>query len=336
VGSGGGYVLRRGLYAAGLAFLLSASLGSAEPALEASKSRIEAALQNIVALDRPGQNGYATVSDGNKYVQCGLLRGRVLRCEAAGSAMQPSLDRVLTPERVGRLTALGWHLDPSFGNYAQTFPADIAANTLAERIVQVLVEVYAAQVTNLQVQTAWIKSEPCPPRNGPTQNLAGIVNDALSMAATAVHACAYKPKPNLAPGRPAGSTAELFDFYGARVTGEIGRLRVNIDRRVFAIFQAGIGYVQCEPDASPPAIYCEAQSADSWEALASVLTPDRIAILHAAGYADPGRAPNYWKKYAADRFDNLAIAREVLAILHDVYGYNGLPALEVLTEDSRQ
>ena len=95
---------------------------------------------------------------------------------------------------------------------------------------------------------------------------------------------------------------------------------------------AGIGYVQCMPDKAPPSIYCEAQSADSWPALTAVLTPDRVALLHAAGYEDPSRGPNYSKTYAADQFADAAIARELLTILHEVYGYAGLPKLKVDTE----
>jgi hypothetical protein len=249
--------------------------------------------------------------------------------------MQPSLDRVLTPERVSKLAPLGWRLDPSFGNYVQVFPAGMAPSSIADKILQVLAEAYDAEVNDLEVRSAWVASEPCPPRNGPTQNLAGIVNGARAMAATAVHACSYSPKLDPGPSVAAASAAELFDFYGVKVTGEIQRLRVNTERRVFAVFQAGIGYVQCQPETSPPAIYCEAQSAESWEALASILTPDRVSLLHRAGFSDPGRAPNYWKRYAADRADDATIAHELLAILHDVYGYNGLPKLKVITEDAR-
>ena len=100
---------------------------------------------------------------------------------------------MLTPERVVRLTALGWRLDPSFGNYVQTFPADAASSFVAEKILQVLGEAYEADIAELEVQSTWVPSEPCPPRNGPSQNLAGIVSNAPSMAATAVHACAYRP-----------------------------------------------------------------------------------------------------------------------------------------------
>lgn len=70
-------------------------------------------------------------------------------------------------------------------------------------------------------------------------------------------------------------------------------------------------------------------------ARASVLTPERVARLHDAGFADPGRAPNYWKRYAVDQVDDAGIARELLTVLHDVYGYSGLPTLKVKTEKGR-
>jgi hypothetical protein len=82
--------------------------------------------------------------------------------EAAGSLMQSSLGHVLTPERVARLTALGWRLDPSFGNYVQTFPADAASSLVADKILQTLGEAYEADVADIEVQSTWIPSEPCP------------------------------------------------------------------------------------------------------------------------------------------------------------------------------
>ena len=111
-----------GLQAAiAMALFASSAVAFAQPT-QTSKARVEASLQNILNLDRPGQDGYATIWDGNKYVQCKRLPDRGLRCEAAGALTQPSLERVLTPERVGQLAALGWRLDPSFGNNVQTFP----------------------------------------------------------------------------------------------------------------------------------------------------------------------------------------------------------------------
>ena len=64
-----------------------------------------------------------------------------------------------------------------------------------------------------------------------------------------------------------------------------------------------------------------------------MLTPERIARLHSIGFTDPGRGPNYWKTYPADQFDDGSIARELLTVLHDAYGYNGQPMLKVVTEE---
>jgi len=326
--------LLEAVFAIFTAGLLISTQRDCAAAPQASQSRVQAAIENITNLTRPGLDGYATIWEGNKYVQCRRLPDRNLRCEAAGTLMQPSLKRVLTTERQLRLEVLGWRFDPSFGNFVQTFPADAASSLLADKIVQALREAYDADVVRLEIQTAWVSSKTCPPRNGPSQNLAGIVNDAPTMAATAIVGCAYKPEDNLGPNTPANSTAELIEFYGARVTAEIQRLRVNMQRKVFAVFAAGIGYVQCAPDPSPPAIYCEAQSTESWAALASVLTPDRVRRLHDLGFSDPGPTPNYWKEYPADQFDDAKIAHEMLMILHEVYGYNGQPVLEVKTEDA--
>jgi hypothetical protein len=314
---------------AGLLCNLAVSVASAasDPP-QAGRMRVQDALASVAALDRPGEIGLATFWDGNKYTQCRRVSDHTLHCEAAGAAMQSSLGHVLTQERIARLNALGWGLDQSFGNYARIFPADLPSNQVADAIVQALVEGYDADLPNLQAQTDWIKDEPCPPRHGPSQNLAGMISDARSMAANAIHACAYTP-----PAAAAiGSAADLIALYGTRVTGEILRLRVNIDRRVYLILQTDVGYIQCAPKTGPDEIYCEAQSADSWPALASVLTAERIARLHTAGFADPGRAPNYWRTYPLGEFDAAAVSRAALTILYDVYGYSGEPKLGIATE----
>lgn len=110
-----------------------------------------------------------------------------------------------------------------------------------------------------------------------------------------MHACSFTP--NLATPQPAGSAAEFVTIYGATTNAEIQRLRINFIGRVFCHLRWGIDYVQYTPEPSPPALYCEAQSAESWPALAAVLIPERVAHLRTAGYSDPGRAPNYWKSY---------------------------------------
>src|SRR5437870_6337505 len=100
-------MLVRGICTFGYAVLFSAWLsspgsGQGDPSA-AVRQRVETALANVTALNRPGQDGFATVWDGNKYVQCRRLPDQALRCESAGALMQPSLARVLTPERVARL-----------------------------------------------------------------------------------------------------------------------------------------------------------------------------------------------------------------------------------------
>jgi hypothetical protein len=292
-------------HAALIAFIMGIC-GTTNPgAAQTGAAQVDAALQNISTLVRPGRAGYATVWDGNKYVQCRRLPSRELRCEAAGTSMQPSLRNVLAGERLSRLAALGWVLDASFGNYVQTFPADMPTARIAEQIMRTLREAYDANTADLEIETTWVADVRCPPRNGYSQNLAGMVNDAPSMRATAVRTCSYTP-PQDTP-QTASSAAELIAIYGTRVTAEIQRLRINFTRRVFVAFQAGIGYVQCAPETPTTAIYCEAQSAESWAALATILTPERVARLRNAGYADPGRAPNYWKSYPADKFDEAAL-----------------------------
>jgi hypothetical protein len=315
-----------------VAVLTLAGPASAE-AERPEKSRIEIALANITTLVRPGQDGYATVWDGNKYVQCGRKPDRTLRCEAAGALMQPSLTHVLVPDRVARISGLGWGFDPSFGNYVQVFPADIALSRVAERILEFLVEGYDADRYDLGIEKNWVASDPCPPRNGPSQNLAGIINDAPSMLPTAVHGCSYQPSPEDAPMRAVDTAADLIDIYGARVSAELQRLRVNIDRWGFFVIDTGAGYVQCGSGSSPPAIYCEAQSADSWPVLSRILTPDRVARLHAAGFSDPGLAPNYWKEYPIANASDDAIAEELIALLFDAYGYDGVPPLTFAADD---
>ena len=209
-----------------------------------TRLRVETALANIIALSRTGQDGYAAVWDGNKHVQCRRMTDQSFRCEAAGTMMQPSLASVLDPTRIARLTALGWRLDPSFRNYVQVFPSGMPPSRVADRILEAPDQGYAANLPDLAVQTDWLMSEPCPPRNGPSQNLAGMINDAPSMAATAVYGCAYVPLDE-DPLPPIVTATDLVDVYGARVTGEVQRLRVNIDRWQYFALDTGAGYVQC-------------------------------------------------------------------------------------------
>lgn len=111
-------------FAAAITLLITLGATAAPTyAEEAAVDRLDAALQNITSIVRAKKVGYATIWDGNKYVQCHRLLSREMRCEAAGPTLQPSLKRVLTIERQNRLAVLGWTIDPAFGNYAKVFPA---------------------------------------------------------------------------------------------------------------------------------------------------------------------------------------------------------------------
>jgi hypothetical protein len=81
------------------------------------------------------------------------------------------------------------------------------------------------------------------------------------------------------------------------------------------------------------AMYCEAQSEESWPALSAILTPERRAFLHKAGYIDPGRSPNYSKSYSYSSYDDAGLAREILTLLFEVYGYSGATKLKIITEE---
>jgi hypothetical protein len=317
--------------------MMTLNLGICPVLAQSSKKTVEAAIVAIRAVEQPGRDNLATVWDGNKYVQCRHMKDRSLRCEAAGALMQVSLTRVLTPDRVGRLATMGWTLDPSFGNYVQTFRPNASAEDVAGRILAALSQGYDANLENLQVGIQSTARKTCPPRNGPSQNLAGIINDERSMAGVTLRGCAYEPKADQPEQKlgPDSTAADLIHLYGRKVTAEIRRLRDNKRGRVFAVFGSGLGYVQCQPLTEPDRFYCEAQSADSWPALAAVLTPERIARLRAAGFADPGRAPNYSKTYTASEISDAALARELLTLLHDVYGYYGASKLQVKTEKDK-
>lgn len=46
----------------------------------------------------------------------------------------------------------------------QTFPPDLPTSQVSDKIQQALAEGYGADLADLEVQTTWVPSEPCPPR----------------------------------------------------------------------------------------------------------------------------------------------------------------------------
>jgi len=178
-----------------------ADKGWAQPS--STTPRVIEALDNIRNVTRPRQDGYATIWEGQAFVQCHALSDQSLSCEAAGATMQPALAQILTPDRKQRLTALGWRLDPSFGAYTQTFSPTLGLDQAADRILSALNQGYGADLTRIDVQTRWVGHQTCPPRHGPGQTLAGLVDDDPVMAATSVHGCTYSG-PALQPANGSG------------------------------------------------------------------------------------------------------------------------------------
>jgi hypothetical protein len=306
--------------------LLLGSLGAS-----AASDPVEAAIENVSVLVRPGQVGYATASDGNAFVQCRRWGSGAMRCEAAGTLMQPSLKAVLTPARTSFLEAEGWSVDPAFGLFTQLFPPDLTVAQIAAKVRVALVGGYGATEGQIETRTTWVRDLPCPPRITYSQTLAGMVDNSPTMASVTRVMCSHAPEKRPIASGPVESAAELEKTYGPRLRAELQRLRINAGRPGFVVVSAGIGYVQCAAEIAPLGLYCEAQSVESWAALKAVLTASRIAWLHAAGFADPGRVQNYSKVYRGDALDEQAIARQLLEVLFEVYGYRGEPALEFKT-----
>jgi hypothetical protein len=319
------------------AVLFGLTTGLASP--EKVMARLDTGLREVATYHSPNRQLLVTVWDGDKYVQCRRSEPKVLRCEAAGVRLQPSLAHVLTPDRVEHLTQRGWRIDPSFGNYARTFPVDAMSEAVMSEVLLALQFGYGADISAMEVKTDLVPRESCPRRNGYTQNLAGMINYAPTMRAGSIQACAYTPPPGpppaqLAPKSAAAPVQHVLHLYGERLAGDVRWMSLAKGakhvRRL--ILDTGEGYVQCESNATPGELYCEAASADSLPDLAGRLTPDRVAYLHRIGFADPGYAPNYSKTYRAKTIDARTISVELLTLLHDVYAYDGSAALEMKTD----
>lgn len=151
-------------------------------------------------------------------------------------------------------------------------------------------------------------------------------------AALALVAFLAPPNSGWAGPRPAAArqatAAQLIAHEGPRLSAAIEWLHGGPQRRMEVFFNTNT-YIECEPGSAPSTTYCLAPCADAWPWLEQVLTPRRIARLHAAGYADPG--VEYSKEYAAGEKGD-SIAAELLTLLHDVYGYDGRKSLTLVIE----
>jgi hypothetical protein len=220
---------------------------------------------------------------------------------------------------------------------------------VAKAVLTALLQGYRIDPSELKYKSDRIVSKACPQRNGPSHNLAGVILESPAMASSAVYGCAYRPSGPagdsatlpIAPTKEDAGASDTADglessamaLEQSLIAQEIARLSSHIGgARTYAIFDAGVGYLQCEPIKEDYAIYCEAASAESDPALAAVLTAQRVAALRAAGFTEPGLRQNYWRYYKLSEFSDDAIAAALLGLLRDVYGYDGFETIQIEDE----
>jgi len=323
-----------------LALLQNSALADDTPAVAVAKG-----IQKVLMPRRPKLDGILTVRDNTLFVQC-INRPEApdLRCEAAGLEGEPWLHNVLTMERQDQLIARGFKPDTTYGNFVRTFPRSIKPAKMAGVILGVLTEIYGADADNIDALADWLPTQPCHPRIKATHDRGGsIATPSWGFAVDIGPGCKivtntdgmnYNEPDAATPGTSSGNDVDLDARYGAAIAGQIERLKAGHQTdHIWAIFEAGIPYVQCAPDTEDNKIYCEAASPDAIGApLARLLTADRRQKLIGAGFEPPGKVMNFRRFYPLDQYDAAAIAHALLAVLHESYGYDGTPAMVLKTE----
>jgi hypothetical protein len=326
-----------------LGFMLLGGSALAEPARRAEIAQGVAA---VLLAENDKTDGILTVAEGNLYVQC--LDSHFLpewRCESAGIEGQPWLQHVLTSDARAKLAALGFAPDPETGNFVALLPKATAPEALAGTILQVLTEVYGARPEEIGVKAEKLRSARCHRRIKAGHDLGrAILTRIVGFKQDAEKNC--KPKSRSAEmeaaadddtdeSRPAPVAAPGIDVdarYLTPMAAELERLRAA-GPHAYVIFAAEPAYVQCKHDAEGKRMYCEAASADAvGKQVARILTPERQAKLIAAGFAPPGRVMNYSRFYSDAEYNTPLLAKALLRVLRQAYGYQGTPAMTVSTE----
>jgi hypothetical protein len=323
-------------------FLSGAAMAGPRPNAE-----ITDGIAAVLLAENDKTDGILTVSDNNLYVQC--LNSHLLpqwRCESAGLEGQPWLHHVLTPERQAKLAALGFAPDPDTGNFAALIAKTTAPDALAGTILRVLTEAYGVQPEEIDVVAEKLRAARCHRRIKAGHDRGGaILTRAIGLKQDAEKNCKKKSRPGEA------EAADDDDDSGGDDTVPAAAPGIDIDARyltpmaaalervqragphAYVIFEAAPAYVQCKHDADGKRMYCEAASADAvGKQVARILTPERQAKLIAAGFAPPGRVMNYSRFYPDAEYDMPLLAKALLRILKEAYGYQGAPAMNVRTE----
>ncbi|HTH99027.1 MAG TPA: hypothetical protein VL574_16540 [Stellaceae bacterium] len=293
--------------------------------------KVAGAVGNTLMTPQPGQDGLVTVADGNEFVQCrqsSLLPN--WRCEAAGTTMQPSLASVLTPARVTQLAALGFKPDPAFGNYVLEVAPTTDPDQLAAAIVQALSQGYGADIAAAEVDARRLTTQACPPRRNFGQDQAGAINTDPAMAGVSTAACSAMDALTAEPTDAAGADArptrmptpnkvpkDVVTAYGPTVAKEMARLRRARTARIWITLDGADGHIQCRPDPADRAFACEATAA------AGKSAPQHVGLLHMAGFSDAEGAPNHTRRFPYRQFSDVQMARLLMTLLRDVYGFDG-------------
>jgi hypothetical protein len=287
-------------------------------------------------------DGILTVSEGNLYVQClssHFLRG--WRCEAAGLKGQSWLRHVLKADRQKQLVDLGFTRDEAFGNFVAVFPETTKPGQLANKILLVLTTIYDAEADDIDVRAERVPSNACHPRINPDIDGGGsMLTPKWGPAKYAAKDCTPRPA---APENdyddpkaviPNATGIDVEARYQSSMTLQLARLEaVKAKKDAFVIFGTGPAYVQCIYDRTGKRLYCEAVSEDAvGKPIERILTPERKAKLAEAGFRPPGRTMNYGRFYPQDQYDTSAVAKALLGVLRDAYGYQGAPEMDVTTE----
>lgn len=335
------------LHALFLGAFLFTALSNTAVAGDTPELAITKSIEKTLVPRRPKLDGILTVRENTLYVQCiNRADAQGLRCEAAGLEGEPWLHYALTVEHQEKLIALGFKPEKTFGNFVRIFPRTIRPKILAHIILGVLTEIYGAEADNVEALTDWLPAQPCHSRVMAGRDRGGsIATPHWGFAKDVAQGCQilenteelnHDDPTAVIPGTPPEGEIDLDVRYNAAIGVQIKRLEGG-QKHIWAIFEAGVPYVQCQFDKEDNAIYCEAASDDAEGApLARILTPARRQKLIDAGFELPGKVMNFSRFYPLDRYDEAAVAHAILSVLHDGYGYGGTPALMLNTETGKR
>jgi len=300
-------------------------------------------VKSVLIKEEKTKDGVLTVHDNNLFVQC--LGSHFLpawRCEAAGFEGQPWLHHVLTPERQALLATIGFKPDPQFGNFILMVPKTTDVDTLAALILRVLTDVYAVKPEDIDVKAEWLPFRRCHRRIMAGHDLGGaILTPTFGFKKDGGKGCRLESDTDAqnyddpAAIIPAARGIDVDARYLPAMTNELSRVeRADKALKAYVIFITGPAYVQClRGDGADDGMYCEAVSEDAvGKPIERILTPERKAKLTQAGFAPPGKVMNYSRFYPAGQYDMPRLAKVLLGILKDVYGYQGAPPMKVHTE----